>query len=108
MSSASGGLQDYSSQSQQARLAEGYRMGEGRVAASMWTDATGWAGWVLFAAVIMMLLGTFHAIQGLVALFKDEYFAVDTSRLVLSVGYTTWGIVHVVFGVILVIAGISL
>ena len=34
-----------------------------------------WTGWITFAGVIMVLLGIFHAIQGLVAIFKDEYYA---------------------------------
>ena len=51
----------------------------------MSTDASGWVGWTLFAAVIMMLVGAFHVIQGLVALFKDEYYAVGASGLVLNV-----------------------
>ena len=74
----------------------------------MSTDASGWVGWTLFAAVIMMLVGAFHVIQGLVALFKDEYYAVGSSGLVLNVDYTAWGWIHLLGGVIVVAAGISL
>ena len=31
------------------------------------TEMTGWVGWIAFAGVMMMLLGSFHVIQGLVA-----------------------------------------
>ncbi len=108
MSSASGGLSDYSSKSQQARLAESSRMGPGRSSAAMSTDASGWVGWTLFAAVIMILVGAFHVIQGLVALFKDDYYAVGASGLVLNVSYTAWGWIHIVGGVIVVAAGVAL
>ena len=37
---------------------------------------TGWVGWVAFAGVMMTILGTFHMIDGLVAIFNDEYFLV--------------------------------
>ena len=33
-----------------------------------------WAGWVMFAAVILTLLGTLNMIQGFIALFDDGYF----------------------------------
>ena len=71
-------------------------------------DQTGWVGWIVFAAVMMVLLGTFHAIQGLVALLKDEYFLVGQSGLVLSVDYTTWGWVHLIGGLIIAGAGLAL
>ena len=108
MSSASGGLSDYGSKSQQARMAESYRMGSDRSSASMSTDASGWVGWTLFAAVIMLLVGAFHVIQGLVALFKDDYYAVAPSGLVLNVSYTSWGWIHIVGGLIVVAAGVAL
>jgi hypothetical protein len=108
MSSASGGLSDYASKSQQASMAESYRMGSGRSPQSMSSDASGWVGWILFAAVIMVLVGAFHVIQGLVALFKDDYYAVAQSGLVLNVSYTAWGWLHIVGGVIVVAAGIAL
>lgn len=38
-----------------------------------------WMGWIAFAGMMMLLLGSFHAIQGLVALFNDEYFLVAQS-----------------------------
>jgi hypothetical protein len=68
---------------------------------------SGWVGWIGFAGVMMMLLGTFHAIQGLVALFNDEYYLVSSSGLVLSLDYTAWGWVHLVAGAVLVAAGLG-
>jgi len=71
-------------------------------------DQTGWVGWIVFAAAMMTMLGSFHAIQGLVALLKDEYFLVGQSGLVLSVDYTTWGWVHLIGGLIIAGAGLAL
>ena len=69
---------------------------------------TGWVGWVVFGGTMMVLLGAFHAIEGLVALFKDEYFLVGRSGLVLSVDFTTWGWTHLIAGLIVAGAGIGL
>jgi hypothetical protein len=71
------------------------------------TQMTGWVGWVAFAGVMMLLVGSFHVIQGLVAVFRDEYFLVTKSGLTINVDYTTWGWTHVIGGAILILAGIA-
>ena len=72
------------------------------------TEMTGWVGWIAFAGVMMVLLGSFHVIQGLVALFNDQYFLVHKSGLVVSADFTVWGWVHIIGGIIIVAAGIAL
>ena len=69
---------------------------------------SGWAGWVYFAAFMMLLLGILHAIVGLVALFNDEYFVVGKNGLVVSADYTAWGWAHLIGGVIIGLAGVAL
>ena len=71
-------------------------------------ERTGWYGWIVFAGTMMLMLGAFHAVAGLVALFKDEYFLVGKSGLVVNVDYTTWGWVHIIFGVLVAAAGVAL
>jgi hypothetical protein len=100
-------MADYASKSQSARLGMHPPRAE-RSAQSTASDYSGWVGWTLFAAVILMLVGAFHAMQGLVALFKDDYYAVGTSGLVVNVSYTAWGWIHIVGGVIVVAAGVAL
>jgi hypothetical protein len=53
----------------------------------------------------MVLLGLFHALQGLVALFRDDYFLVPPNRLLVDVGYTTWGWAHLVLGLLVCAVG---
>ena len=72
------------------------------------TEMTGWVGWIAFAGIMMVLLGSFHFIQGLIALFKDEYFLVAPSGLTVNIDYTTWGWVHLIGGVIVAAAGFAL
>jgi hypothetical protein len=69
---------------------------------------TGWVGWIGFAAVMMVLLGVFHIMDGLVALFRDEVFLVGRSGLSVSIDYTTWGWVHLIGGVLILLAGFGL
>jgi len=70
-------------------------------------EVTGWVGWIVFAGTMMMLIGTFHVIQGLVALFDDTYYLVGANGLVVSVDYTQWGWVHLIAGVIVFAAGLG-
>jgi hypothetical protein len=70
------------------------------------TQVTAWVGWIAFAGIMMVLVGSFHAIQGLVALFRDEVFLVSSSGLVVDVDYTAWGVAHLIGGAVLVAAGI--
>jgi hypothetical protein len=71
-------------------------------------EQTGWMGWILFAATMMIMVGIFHAIQGLVALFQDSYYLVGKNGLTLHVDYTAWGWVHIVLGVVMAGAGVGL
>lgn len=69
---------------------------------------SGWVAWVEFAAIMLILVGAFHVIQGLVALFRDEVFVVSESRLVLNIDYTGWGWIHLIGGVIVILVGAGL
>lgn len=69
---------------------------------------SGWVGWAIFAAIIMILLGIFHAVAGLVALFKQNYYFVTRNGLALSISFTTWGWVHLILGVFVALAGFAI
>lgn len=64
-----------------------------------------WVGWIAFAGMMLMMLGVFHVIEGIVALTKDSYFLVHSSGLIVTGSYTTWGWVQIVAGCIVVAAG---
>ncbi|WP_244524429.1 DUF7144 family membrane protein [Trujillonella endophytica] len=78
-----------------------------RVAYNNGSPPTGWTGWVVFAGVIMIMLGFFQAIQGLVAIFDDGFYHVTESGLVIDVDYTVWGWVHLLLGITIFAAGIG-
>lgn len=72
------------------------------------TGTSGWTGWVVFAGIMMLMVGAFHVIQGIVALVQDTYYLVGQQGLVVSVDYTTWGWVHTILGIVVILAGLAL
>jgi hypothetical protein len=65
------------------------------------------AGWIGFAGILMLLVGSIDFMQGLIALFDDEYFVVtDAGFLVLDL--TGWGWAMLIWGTLLVLAGLGL
>ncbi|HUY49709.1 MAG TPA: hypothetical protein VMV92_29005 [Streptosporangiaceae bacterium] len=68
-------------------------------------EPTAWVGWVIFAGVVMITLGAFHIIDGLVALFEKSYYAVTSDHLVVHVNYAAWGWTHMAIGVLFVLVG---
>jgi hypothetical protein len=61
---------------------------------------TGWAG---FAGVMILVLGSFNLIWGLVALVNDDYFVADE---LLMWDLTAWGWIHVIIGAVQVLTAI--
>jgi hypothetical protein len=83
----------------ESRVSEDSRYSRGR------PEPTGWVGWIVFSGILMTMLGIFQAIMGFVALFKEDYYLVGRTGLVLELDYTAWGWVHLVFGIVIMLAG---
>lgn len=69
--------------------------------------ATRWVGWIWFAATMMLITGAFNVIEGLVALFKRQYYVVGPESL-LVFDLTRWGWIHLIFGGLVVLTGLGL
>jgi|1186.fasta_scaffold1181153_2 hypothetical protein len=52
---------------------------------------TGWAGLLVFAGVMLALLGLLQLMAGLTALFREDFYAVGSSGLLIHVSYDVWG-----------------
>ena len=61
-------------------------------------------GFILFAAIMMIMAGVFQAIQGLVGIFENEFY-VQTRNYLLKVDATTWGWIHLLLGLLVAFAG---
>jgi hypothetical protein len=69
-------------------------------------EPSAWAvGWTMFAAIMMMLIGAFHAMAGLVAIFDDEFY-VATPNYILQFDATQWGWIHLILGVLVALSGL--
>jgi hypothetical protein len=70
-------------------------------------EVTGWTGWIGFASVMLYLAGFFHIIAGFTALFNDKLYVLTPTTL-WTMDITSWGWVHVIGGILAIIAASSL
>jgi hypothetical protein len=69
---------------------------------------SGWAvGGITFAAVMLIIIGTFQVIAGLVAIFDDDFYVV-TANYTFDLDTSGWGWIHLLIGVALVATGFGL
>jgi hypothetical protein len=68
------------------------------------TDNT-WGGAAsVFAATMMIVVGAFQFFEGLVAVANDTFF-VNTRNYVFQFDVTAWGWIHMILGILVVLAG---
>src|SRR4029450_4829470 len=66
---------------------------------------SGWCvGFILFAAIMMLMVGVFQALQGLVAIFENEFY-VATRKYLFQFDATTWRWIHPLVGLLVAFAG---
>lgn len=74
----------------------------------MATRDSGWTqGFTIFAGMMLILVGAFHAFTGLAAIAEDEFFVVGADY-VYEFDVTLWGWLHVIFGLVVVAAGLGI
>lgn len=66
------------------------------------------AGWVVFAGFMLLVIGAFDIIQGIVALVKREVYVVGDGGLIITNSFNAWGWGLLIWGIILLLAGLSL
>jgi hypothetical protein len=68
-------------------------------------DTTGGAtGLILFAGLMMIMVGIWQALQGLIAIFENEFY-VATRNYTFQFDATTWGWIHLLLGLLVAFAG---
>jgi hypothetical protein len=71
-------------------------------------ETPGWAvGFIMFAAIMMIMVGVFQALQGLVAIFENEFY-VPTRNYLFQFDATAWGWTHLLLGLLVAFAGYGL
>ena len=69
---------------------------------------TGWTGWIAFGAAMIMLVGAFDVIEGLVALLDDGYYLTTSDGLALDISFTTLGWLQIGLGVVSLATGVGI
>ncbi|WP_265523602.1 DUF7144 family membrane protein [Oerskovia flava] len=72
------------------------------------SQVTVWVGWVWFAGVVLLTVGFFNAISGLVAVFSPNSLVGVTDEGIVVLDVSTWGWIHLVIGVLLVLTAFAL
>lgn len=65
------------------------------------------AGTSIVAAVVLITVGVLQFFQGIAAIAKDDVFVVGV-EYVYKFDLTTWGWIHLILGVVVVLVGIAL
>jgi hypothetical protein len=65
------------------------------------------AGWIVFAATLLIVMGSINFIEGLIAAIRKEYYVL-TSNQIIVFDMTTWGWLTLIWGIVLILAGLAL
>jgi hypothetical protein len=69
---------------------------------------SGWAvGGIVFAAAMLVMVGIFQFIAGLVALLNDDFYVV-ARNYTFDLDVTGWGWIHLIVGALVALTGFSL
>lgn len=64
-------------------------------------------GWTIFASILLIMIGIFQAISGLVAIVNDTFYVVG-QEWIFQFDISTWGWIHLLIGLGLALAGFFL
>ena len=73
----------------------------------MSTRNSSWTGWIAFAGILMVLIGAIDVFQGLIAIIRDNYYAVTPNQIIVF-DTTTWGWITLLWGIVILLAGFGL
>ena len=65
------------------------------------------AGWIVFAAVMLLVIGVLDFFEGLIAIIRSNYYVIHGNQLIVF-DTTTWGWLTLIWGILLVLAGFGL
>ncbi|MDA2804289.1 DUF7144 family membrane protein [Nocardiopsis suaedae] len=64
-------------------------------------------GWMVFGAVLLLMIGAVNLVQGIVAMMRPDYYAVAGGEM-LVLDMSGWGLLLTVWGAVLMAAGLAL
>jgi hypothetical protein len=71
-------------------------------------DVSGWVvGGIAFAATMLVMVGVFQAIAGIVAIANDDFYVV-ARNYTFDIDVSAWGWIHLILGVLVALSGFYL
>jgi hypothetical protein len=67
-----------------------------------------WSGWIAFAGLLMIVIGSLDFFAGLVGIINDRYYAISRDQMVLIHSTSSWGWITLIWGIVIVLAGFGL
>ena len=64
-------------------------------------------GWIGFAAIMMVVMGSIDFLEGLIAIIRKHYYVFAPNQIIVF-DIKTWGWLMLIWGVLLVLAGLAL
>jgi hypothetical protein len=65
------------------------------------------AGWIVFAATMLLVIGSIDFFEGLIAVIRKQYYVLTPNQIVVF-NMTTWGWLTLLWGIVLFLAGLAL
>ena len=66
-----------------------------------------WSGWIGFAALMMIVIGSLDFFEGLIAVIRKHYY-VATPNQIIVFDTTTWGWISMLLGALIALVGLGL
>jgi hypothetical protein len=66
-----------------------------------------WSGWIGFAGLMMIVIGSLDFFEGLIAVIRGSYYVATPSQIIVF-DTTTWGWITMILGVLLALIGFGL
>lgn len=65
------------------------------------------SGWIMFAAIAMLVVGFIDFFEGMIAAIRKEYYVLTPEKIIVF-DVSTWGWLMMIWGVVLILAGLAL
>jgi hypothetical protein len=73
----------------------------------MAVSSRAWSGWIGFAGLTMLLIGSIDFIEGLIAVVRKSYYVAAPNSIIVF-DTTTWGWITMILGALIVLVGLGL
>ena len=71
------------------------------------TSSRAWSGWIGFAGMLLVVIGSIDFFEGLIAVIRKSYYVATPNQLIVF-DTTKWGWITMILGVLFVLVGLGL